>query len=126
MSRGLTSKDLDHLLACLKGREAINGPRIGDFVIVPWSIQPMRFSHDWGDKIQISKGGSFHLNASGGVSFSGELEPSIDKEYLKQAWGDGAMQAGRFWIWKEGRSGPSRGVDVFVNCRTYYYTGDKP
>lgn len=125
MKRGLTSKDLAHLEICLKAREAIKGPRVGDFVIVPWGLGPMRFSHDWGDTIQISTGGSFYLGSSGEASFSGSLEPAIDKSKLRQALGLDAEQAGSFWIWKEGYAGAGRGVSVYVECRTYFYNGER-
>ena len=122
--KGLTTRDLEHLTNCLKAREEIKGPRVGDYVITPWSLGPMRFSHDWGNTIQISSDGSFHLDSSGHCSFSGGLEPAIDKSKLTELFD--SDQAGRFWIWKEGRSGAHRGVDVLLNCRTYYYKGEKP
>ncbi len=92
------------------------GPRVGDFVNMP-DGRRMRFSHDWGDDIQISKGGSFFLGL-GYVSFSGGLEPAIDKAHLSDT---GKTEDGSFWFFHHNYQTAHNGVDVRAACRVFTY-----
>lgn len=99
-------------------RDKIGGPRIGDFVKMP-DGRTMRFSHDWGDTIQISFGGSFYLAWDGHAAFSGGLEPSIDKDNIIDT---GETKKGLFWFFHHDHRQASNGVDVGAPCRIYKYT----
>jgi hypothetical protein len=112
---GLDEKDAQILADRIAARERIKGPRIGDVVDFDDGTSGI-FSHDWGDSIQWSEGGSIHLNAGGGGSFSGGLNPPIFKGGLIAT---GETRLKRFWFFHHGSAGAHRGVDVLVPCRVY-------
>ncbi len=96
------------------------GPRVGDFVLIGerWG----RLSHDWGDELQWSQGGSFYLG-HGGVSFSGSLNPGIPKANLTHL---DTTKLGEFWFFHNDSAGASRAVGCKILCRvfrakTYFY-----
>lgn len=91
------------------------GPRVGDFVkMLDGTIQ--RFSHDWGDDIQTSNGGSYHISKSGYVDMSGGLNRAIMKDKLTLT--DEAMP-GSFWFFHHDRAAAHNVVDVKITCRVY-------
>ena len=106
-----------------------SGPRVGDYVtMADGSIE--RFSHDWGDEIQTSPGGSWFIGTFGGplrsntighayVSFSGGLNPSVPITTLRDT---GKQKDGRFWFWHHNQPGADRGIDAFFPCRMYQVT----
>src|SRR5947207_14894030 len=78
----------------------VAGPRVGDFLRVPDGV--LRFTHDWGDSIQTTVGSKHpcHSDASfylgdGYASFSGSLDPAIDKARLRDT---GEPLEGSFWF----------------------------
>ncbi len=112
-------KDADLLAARLKARRAKKGPLVGDFVLMP-DARLMRFSHDWGDDIQISTGGSYYLCKSGLAQMSGGLEPSIGKTKIICA---DYFYAGSFWFFHHDMSGAHQGVYFTIDCQMYHYEG---
>lgn len=102
----------DHLTAWARR----HGPRVGDFVQMP-DGKARRFSHDWGDSIQVSEGGSFYLD-EGAVSFSGGLEPSIPKSLL---WDTLAPKNGDFWFFHHNHARAHNGVYFRAPCRQFVY-----
>jgi len=97
------------------------GPRVGDFVLMPDGIA-RRFCHDWGDKIQITpteKSGSFYFG-NGFADYSGALEPSIPKSELQQTDG---KRNGRFWFFHHDHPQAHNGVYFTIPCRVYSYAG---
>lgn len=106
----------------LERREALfnarSGPRVGDFVRFPDGTVD-RFSHDWGETIQTTKGGSFYLG-NGYMSFSGGLDPAIDKADLRPTY---EMRGGSCWFFHHNYHAAHNGVDVTIPCRVYEYTG---
>lgn len=108
-------RDADILHERTKRRETRTGPRIGDFIRM-LDGRLMRFSHDWGDDIQISEGGSFYLSEGGGLSFSGGLEPPILKSTIVDT---GEQRDGWVWFFHHGVSGAHRGVRCALPCRVY-------
>ena len=119
-NHGVKPDDRDGEIAVDRGteRDSRRGPRVGDFILWP-DGRLHRFSHDWGDKIQTSAGGSFYLQEGGGVSFSGGLDPGIDKKDMAEL----GHRYGHFWIFHHDHWGASRGVGVGLLCRVYKYTG---
>lgn len=94
------------------------GPRVGDFVIFPDGTYN-RFSHDWGNDIQTSKGGSFYLSKSH-MSFSGGLDPAIDKGQLTPL---SETRNGQCWFFHHDYHTAHNGVDTRVKCRVFAYGG---
>ena len=77
-----------------------------------------RFSHDMGDAIQTSPGGSFYLNADGRSSLScGGLHPPIPTDSIEVI--DGVTLQGRFWFFQHQQAGAGRGVYVDCACRVF-------
>ena len=76
--------ELDRVILAMRlaQRDAVATPRLGDFV--RFSDRLERISHDWGDTVQTSEGGSFYLAEGGHASFSGGLNPSVPKERLRK------------------------------------------
>lgn len=98
-------------------RSQIHEPLMGDYVLFPTG-ELERFSHDWGDGIQTSPGGSFYLNANGRSSLScGGLNPYIPIDSIEEI--PGATLQGRFWFFHHGRAGAGRGVYVDCACRVF-------
>lgn len=93
-----------------------DGPRVGDYVIFPDGHQE-RFSHDWGDGLQTSPGGSWYLG-DGYASFSGALNPAIPKARLEDT---GYKRLGWFWFFKNDYARAHNGVNVQAICRVYRY-----
>jgi len=91
-----------------------NGPRVGDFVIMP-DLTYQRFSHDWGDSIQTSEGGSFYLG-EGYASFSGGLNPSVPKSRLVLT---DEIREGSFWFFHHDFMRAHNGVYFTAPCRVY-------
>lgn len=126
-NKGLNIKTLDYLRTCIEERDKIRGPRVGDYIfLLDGTIQ--RFSHDWGDSLQTSEGGSFCLSSDGLVSFSGGLNPSIPKNKIKETFvnysdaTDYNGMTGRFWIYYNGRLCHGSQTNVDLVCRVYKET----
>ena len=101
-------------------RVQIQGPGIGDYVLFPTG-ELERFSHDWGDGIQTSPGGSFYLLANGRASFSsGGLNPTVPADSIEEL--PGVTLMGRFWFFHHARAGAGRGVYVDCVCRVFKTT----
>lgn len=98
--------------------EAVSGPRVGDYVVFP-DGSTNRFSHDWGDSMQTSPGGSWYLG-DGYASFSGALDPTISKDLLTDT---GATKPGMFWFFSHDYARAHNGIGVSVLCRVYEYSG---
>lgn len=98
----------------LAQRGSVSAPRVGDFV--RFSDRLERISHDWGDHVQTSEGGSFYLGEGGNAWFSGGLNPSVPKEYLRRT---AEIMNGRFWFFHRDFWAAHNGVDVTASCRVY-------
>jgi hypothetical protein len=108
--------DQQILDAAMDLRKEISGPRIGDFVYFA-SGQLERLSHDWGEGIQTSPGGSFFLSKSGHASLScGGLNPCVPRTSLECT---SAVLPGEFWFFKHGVPGAGRAVYFEVPCRVF-------
>jgi hypothetical protein len=98
----------------LAQRDTVMAPRVGDFV--RFSDRLERISHDWGDTLQTSQGGSFYLGEGGHASFGGGLNPSVPKERLRKTE---EILNGRFWFFHRDLWMAHNGVDVTAPCRVY-------
>ena len=116
MNQHLDAEDQDILARRIQSRDVFAGARIGDYVIFA-SGELERLSHDWGESMQTSPGGSFYLPGSGIGSLSnGGLHPAIPSESLELT---PAILPGWFWFFHNGRAGAGRGVDVEIPCRVF-------
>jgi hypothetical protein len=94
-----------------------DGPRVGDFIIVPGGLY-LRFAYDWGDQIQTTDkqyGGSFHIG-NGYVSMSGGLEPGYLKEQIELT---NETRRGYFWIEHHGHLCADCSIGLMFPCRVY-------
>ena len=100
-------------------RDAIEGPRIGDFIRFPTG-ELERFSHDHGANLQTSPewAGSYCLH-SPWASFSGSLNPGTPRDQLVLT---DEIKEGRFWFFHHGEVGAHRGVDFNIPCRVFTTT----
>lgn len=115
MNTHLDARDQELLAHASANRARLIGPRVGDYVLFA-SGQLERLCHDHGQGLQTAPGGSYHLFSSGGSSFSGGLNPTVQKRNLKLT---SATLPGRFWFFHHGISGAGRGVDCEIPCRVY-------
>ena len=125
MSKGLNLRTIEHLKKCVEAKELIQGPRIGDYIFLK-NGNLERFSHDWGDSLQTSSDGSFCLTSDGTVSFSGGLNPGIQKSKIKETYVDHyndhtgfSGMTGKFWVYYNGRLCANCAVYVNLDCRVY-------
>ena len=107
-------RDTEILQAREAAYNARQGPRVGDF-IRRQDGQLARFSHDWGDGLQSSAGGSFYLG-NGYGSFSGSLDPMIPQDRIQPT---GELLLGWFWFFHHDFAGAGRGVNCEMLCRVY-------
>lgn len=99
----------------------VSGPRVGDFLRTADGM--LRFTHDWGDSIQTTVrakhpcygDASFYLS-EGYASFSGSLDPAIDKKSLRDT---GEIMQGSFWFFHHDSAGADRGVSCAIACRVF-------
>lgn len=112
------AQDQERLDSIQVQREAIQGPRIGDYLLFPTG-QLERFSHDWGNQLQTSEAGSIYLCSNGNGSFSGSLNPSTPLDAMTLT---SAKLPGEYWFFHHGFSGAGRGVRFQIPCRVYTTT----
>lgn len=97
------------------------GPRVGDFLVTPDGM--LRFTYDWGDSIQTTVrpshpcngDASFYLS-EGHVSFSGSLDHSVPKEFLRDT---GKTESGSFWFFHHNDFCAENGVYFKIPCRVF-------
>lgn len=91
------------------------GPRIGDFVIMPnGNLERCCNANSHG--MQTTYGGSFSISKGGQASYSGSLNKSRLWEYFKDT---GETKRGKFWFFSHGIAGAGRGVECYLTCRVY-------
>lgn len=102
-------------------RDVFQGPRIGDFVLFADGSEG-RFTHDWGDTIQTTvRGGKFgygshYMTKSGGISYSGALDPGIDKRRLVATE---ETRPGAVWFFHDDWAHAHSAVYAEIPCRVY-------
>jgi hypothetical protein len=103
----LDAKDIQILNDRLATRYQEKGPQVGDVVYFPDGSR-RRFSHDWGDVIQTSFGGSFYLG-NGYTSYSGGLERAKPVQNMINT---GKTEEANFWFFHHDYPVKDGGVDV--------------
>ena len=106
----------DARIAMWSGR---TGPRVGDFVVMSEG-DVRRFTHDWGDDIQVTSGiggdGSFYFTRDGFMDYSGGLHPPILKTKLVDL---NQTRMGHAWFFHHDERRAHNGVTCSVPCRVY-------
>jgi hypothetical protein len=92
------------------------GIRVGDFLKLSTG-KYLRFSHDWGDDIQTSKGGSFYLGR-GYCEFSGGLYGAIDKIDLKEI---PETRNGQVWFFRNNQARAHNGIYFDAPFRVFEF-----
>ncbi len=116
------AKNVQLIAARKTAFNAIEGPRVGDFLILG-EEEYRRFTYDWGDSLQTTPAryashysASFYMCSSGHADFSGSLDPSIPKsEFILTD----ETKLGTFWMFHEGIPGAGRGVNFQLACRVF-------
>lgn len=114
--------NLEILAARMAALDAIQGPRVGDFLEFEVPDERCRsytrFTHDHGDQLQTggSEHGSYYLFGGGGLSYSGGLDSGVSKSDLIAT---PRTRHGSVWFFDEGQTGPGRGVTFTVPLRVY-------
>jgi hypothetical protein len=117
----VSAKDVAILADRAAARDRISGPRVGDFIEFAGGGLG-RFTHDCGADIQttVRDGsfgeGSFYLSESGGLSYSGSLDPAVRKRDLAPT---GKHRDGAVWFFHDGFMAAHSGVYAVVPCRVY-------
>jgi hypothetical protein len=96
----------------------IEGPRLGDYVIMP-NYGYERICNDLDDRVQTTDGrfgSSFHMFEDGCCSFSGGLNQPIGKDDFELT---DQGKEGSFWFFSEGIVGAGRGHHFNLMCRVY-------
>ena len=98
---------------------AIPGPRVGDFLALPFIHKRLgdytRLTHDWGDTVQTGgMNGSYYLG--GCLSYSGGLDRGIKRSDIGEQLG---TRDGSLWFFDQGISGAGRGVNFKAPMRVF-------
>jgi hypothetical protein len=115
-------RDYAFVLKCFEELEKINGPRVGDYCILP-NGEYRRFAYDWGEDIQITGSygdGSFYLG-KGYVSMSGGLDPAIPKTCLTLTE---EKKKGYYWTFHHNFHFAHNGIGIMALCRVYKAEGN--
>lgn len=115
-----------HIENIIKERDAIPGPRLGDYVIVEGSYERICVLRQEYTTIQTTHvdNGGWALLGDGCCSFSGtsinfgrsRQFDKIEKSALRAIE---ETKDGRFWTFKDGEVGPDRRVDFTAPCRVF-------
>jgi hypothetical protein len=110
----LDERDLQILLERKRLFNQHTTPQVGDFVKFVDGVK-RRISHNWGDAVQTSDGGSFYLGA-GWMSFSGSLYTSIPIDTLTLT---DRKEDGSCWFFHHDYSMANNGVYITIPCRVW-------
>jgi hypothetical protein len=116
--------DFELLASKIKKLNEHNGPRVGDFVIMPDGTT-RRFTYDWKEAggIQTTNANStdisFYLNSYGRCDFSGGLDDPIPHDCLEDTLDN---RLGSVWFFSRDMARAHNGVYAKVAFRVYRYT----
>lgn len=114
----IDERDRELTVARAEARNKLQGPLVGDYVITPKGY--LRFTYDWGAEIQTTVrpgyDASFYIDKSGYMSFSGSLDPSVQKDRLELT---DEIKDGSCWFFSHDYTEAHNGVHVTVPCKVY-------
>lgn len=93
----------------------IEGVRVGDYIIRE-DGKKTRATYDWGESIQDGGGQTSFYIGEGYISYSGSLNPRIEKSKLKDT---GKTEEGLVWIFIHDFWGASRAVHYKMDFRVF-------
>jgi len=97
----------------------LTGPRVGDWVYLLGESKPRRFTHDWGDDIQVASSqgdcGSFYLGEKF-CEYSGGLDPGIKKSKLRET---DKFLPGRIWFFHHDCPTAQNGVEKMMEFKVW-------
>lgn len=108
-------KDLDILKSRIELFDKRTGPRVGDYLELPYGILT-RFTHAWDDGIQIGGGSSSYYLGNGYISYSGGLDPSIEYSAIVPT---DKKKDGVIWFFHGDSAGGGRGVYSTIPFRVF-------
>jgi hypothetical protein len=123
----LDERDAAFIAAAMASLDALEGPRVGDFVRFACGTL-RRISHAWDDGPQTSDGGSWHLGrvgkgwddeGRGFVSFSGSLHRTVPWSTLTRT---DERRLGLIWTFHHDHACAHNGVTTSVPFRVYTCT----
>lgn len=103
-------------------RDTFTTPDEGDVVVFADGTR-YRISHVWPDGVQTSAGGSWHWGASGHMSFSGGLFPSVPRDTLTDT---GERETVNAWIFHHDLASAHRSVTVPASVKVWQSTAAAP
>ena len=112
------NRDAEILVSRQAAWDKRDGARVGDWVLMRDGTT-RRFTHDWGDALQtttVAFGlGSFYFG-DGYMSYSGALDPGVDKSAIRAT---GEVREADAWFFHHDFAGAHRGVHVKVTARVF-------
>ena len=97
------------------------GPRVGDFVIMP-DCSTRRFTHDWTDSLQTTirqnNDSSFYFSPNGFCDFSGSLDDSLPIEQIEETT---ETRLGRVWFFSNNVARMHHAVHALAPFKVYRY-----
>jgi hypothetical protein len=116
-----SQRDFDLLAERVRKLNKREGPRVGDFVIMP-DETIRRFTHDWTDSLQTTirqnAQGNVHLNQGGFCEFAGSLDSSLPIECIEETT---ETRLGRVWFFSNNIAKMHHAVHGLVSFRVYQY-----
>lgn len=108
-------RDAGILGLAIKLRAIIMRPLVGDYCMLG-NGDVHRIGDVLNDRVQLARGGSFHLHDTGTMSHSGGRGDVFFNDRLLDT---GLTRSASAWAFHHGRSGAGRGVDVIVPVRVW-------
>lgn len=121
-----SARDYDILTSRIRKLNEQEGPRIGDFVIMP-DDTVLRFTYEWPDEpraIQTTTrttndNPSFYMNRRGVCDYSGSLDSALPIETLEETT---ETRFGKIWFFANDYAKAHNAVHALVSFRVYRHT----
>lgn len=113
----LARKNIEMIEEYAKKAEKLDGIRSGDYVRIGGKESaPRRVAYAGDGFIQVSSGGTFHLNDDGTTSAGGSLEPPVD---IGECCLSDEKILGHVWAWLNNMPGARRALFYDVPIRVW-------
>ena len=112
------NRDQQILSERLEAYNAREGAKVGEFL--QYRDTFLRFSHNWGESIQTSQGGSYYLG-DGYISMSGVLNSGVEKSALELT---PDQRSGDIWFFHHDYRTAGGGVHFLINFRVWKLKDD--